>query len=242
MVENIKMREETEIKIDPKQIEEYERKLAIYEEKIKSGWEKFSYNEFLDLVVERLDPKLNYKKPICPYCNSHKVTKGDHVTTLVGWVDGPNPNHQCVKCTCKKCKKIWTMEYKGDYEFGYNVWYTTGDRIKGKIIRGLPTCFENYIYTCKYCGGDVCRYNYEKRTRNEAKCLSWDGEGNKSFDTYYRCNKCGREVKCSNEYYSYRNPHRPSKPHDPRKPIGWTIKERIGTVIVNDRAIKDINF
>lgn len=228
----------TDKQISEKELAEYHQKLAVYEEQMKSGWENWLYNEFLDLVTDRLAPNLKYKKPICPFCNSKKVSKGGHTTTLIGhFGGGPDPNHQWVNCTCKKCKEQWTMEYNGHHKYGYNVWYTK-DR---KVLRGLPTCFEGYRYTCRYCGGDVHRYNCNKGTHQRTEILTYGGDGIKHFDTYFRCDHCNIEVQCSNEYYSYENPHRPVRPFDPRKMFRWKIYEEIGAVYINDFAVERIS-
>lgn len=219
------------------ELAEYERQLAVYEEQMKSGWENWSYNEFLDLVTARLDPELNYEKPVCPHCDSDNVNQTDHVTTLVGHTGKIDINHQWIQCSCNNCEKQWTMEYKGDYDHGYNTWYTKD----GKLLRGLPTCFETYTYTCKHCGGDVHRHNYNKNTRQETEILSYSSDGSKSFDTYFYCNKCKAEVKCSNEYYFHKTPHHPVRPHDPRKPIKWKIYESVGTVVINDYCATKIS-
>lgn len=219
------------------ELADYHRKLAIYEEQMKNGWESKPYNEFLDLVTDRLAPELDHEKPICPFCNDTKVRKDGRVTTLIGQIgDGPDPNHQWVNCTCESCNKSWTMEIKGEDEHGYNVWYTKD----GKILKGLPTCFEAYRYTCKQCSGDIVRHNYDKGTRQTSQSLWYDGDGNKSFDTYFRCDGCGVEVQCSNEYYCYSSPHHPRKPFNPD--MSWCIYEEMGTVVINDYAIDRVEI
>lgn len=212
----------------------YEEQVIEYEKAMASDWEQKPYNEFLDLVTQRPDPTLDQQKPFCPFCNNESVHVIGRRTTLVGF-DVIDTNHVWIHCSCKACNKSWIVEVKGDHSInGYNVWYTKDD----KVLMGIPTCFESYIYTCRHCGGDVVRNYYDKGTRNETKYLSIGKE--KSYDTFFSCTKCHAEVWCSNDYYFFVSPHRPRKPFNPKNlPM---IYEETGMVVVNDWATTKVRI
>jgi len=162
-------------------------------------------NEFLELVTERPDPKLWKKKIFCPYCKSKEIQQFGTSTTLVGYY-GKDMNHTHTRCRCMKCNKNFTRETKG-YD---NVWYTATN---GKVLLGIPYCFEGYIYTCKHCGGDVTRNWYDVATEQETPKIEMGGslvqmlstrvEDGKSIPRQYpvfRCKECGKEIRSTNDY------------------------------------------
>jgi DNA-directed RNA polymerase subunit RPC12/RpoP len=163
-------------------------------------------NEFLELVKEHPDPKLWKKGIFCPYCKSKDVQTFGTRTTLVGYF-GKDLNHTHTECRCNKCNKEFTRETKG-YD---NVWFTDP---RGKVLLGIPYCFEGYIYTCKHCGGDVIRVWYDVKTDEPLKpiqingkdagfILSTEVKDGKSIPRQYpvfRCKECGKEIKSTNDY------------------------------------------
>lgn len=85
----------------------------------------------------------------CPYCESEDVSCTDVEETMLGWFSTDpleNPNHRWEYHACNGCSKTFCVEKQRN-----NVWYTT-DRIK--VLRGVSSCYETYLYTCK-CSGDV---------------------------------------------------------------------------------------
>jgi len=163
-------------------------------------------NEFLKLVTQRPDPKLWKKGIFCPYCKSKEVQNFGTMTTLVGYF-GKDLNHTHTRCRCLKCNKEFTRETKG-YD---NVWFTDP---KGKVLLGIPYCFEHYIYTCKHCGGDVTHIWYDVATDKETpkiemndgsliQILSGDVKDGKTIQNQYpvfKCKQCGAKIKSSNDY------------------------------------------
>lgn len=224
------------------EVETFKKQYREYIQYRKSGWEKLPYNEFLDIVTQRLDPTLNEKTPICPFCRSTKVTNSGGMSTLVGSCNPAyDPNHHWANCSCNDCGQTWTMEYagiwpeEGQTEPKYNVWLTKDSR----ILAGLPTCFEAYIHTCSKCGGDVHRHYRDKQTGGDCGHFLHYKDGKPTFNVFYRCDKCGVEVKCSNDYYYESSPHAPHKPH---KKIRWWIKEEVGIAVINDAVISQIEI
>ena len=162
-------------------------------------------NEFLKLVTERPDKKLWKKGVFCPYCKSKDVVTFGTSTTLVGYF-GKNMNHTHTGCRCSKCNKEFTRETKG-YD---NVWFTDPH---GKVLLGIPYCFEGYIYTCKHCGGDVVKVWFDVATDKETpiveingslmQILSTEVKDGKSIRRQYpvfKCKQCNKEIKSENDY------------------------------------------
>ena len=154
-------------------------------------------NEFLELVTERPDETLVGKSIFCPYCGSEEVQTFGTRSTLVGYL-GIDRNHTWTECRCSKCNGKFTWETKGFDQ----VWVTAEN---GKILMGIPYCFENYIYTCKHCGGDVYRKHFNIDDDEEATGgLSFsvkDGASVAHQYTIFECEDCGEKNKSENDQY-----------------------------------------
>lgn len=148
-------------------------------------------NEFLELVKERPDTKLWKKGIFCPYCKSKNVDNFGTISTLVGYI-GKDMNHTHTKCRCNDCGKEFTRETKG-YD---NVWFTD---LNGKVLLGIPYCFENYVYTCKHCGGDVIKLWFSIDTDGQLIPLSSDVTDGNSIPVF-KCKQCGKEIRSENDY------------------------------------------
>ena len=185
-------------------------------------------NEFLDLVTERPDKSL---RPIeglnkCPYCRYRKLTSFGTSSTLTG-----GDNHQWTDYLCRDCLKSFVVEDKGS-----NAWIV--EKNTGKILRGIPTCFETYVYTCKHCGGDVRRHYYKLDEDVYVDCLVTDIKDGKSIKRYrsvFKCDDCGEQVESENDYYQ-KSKSSIEKIIDrciPRKlSKHWTVVEEIGIGII----------
>jgi hypothetical protein len=203
------------------------------------------YNAFLDIVKECPDWTIK-KKPVCPFCKSKNVEHGGASMTLVGG----KYNHLWTHCKCKKCNQEFTLEEK---ERGLTKrvmrWYTQ----KGKILRGIPGCFESYIYTCSKCGGEVHRTQLKLDSDEEATILSsgpdLNGVWKNNYRTIFRCDRCKVQVESENDHY---DPHPPKEMTYEEKVgaakknagknklrLGWKIYEEPGICIINDYAIND---
>ena len=150
-------------------------------------------NELFELVKERPDPLLSKDKTICPFCDSENITVHDHSSTMVG--GDPDPNHHWKRSKCNDCKEEFVHEYKRD-----NVWYTKND----EVLRGIPTCFEPYIYTCNRCNGDVRRYHTALDGESPTQVLTSskvNGEWIKQYRTFYKCDTCNKQVETKEDYY-----------------------------------------
>jgi len=139
-------------------------------------------NIIFDYVVNR---PIKDKTLICPFCNSENIDELSHESTLLGSVTNRDPNHHWIYCKCKNCEQNFTQEYKLN-----NVWYT----FNKFVIKGIPSCFEQYILICK-CGGHVKRlYRDDLKKEYESQC-------HKKYKCFYKCKKCNIEFEYPSEYY-----------------------------------------
>jgi hypothetical protein len=127
----------------------------------------------------------------CPFCEEH-VAPHEHMHTLVGQTgeitEDNDVNHNWQSCSCSKCHQPFTREYKHG-----NVWYTQDS----ELIKGVPNCFEQYIYKCASCGGKV-RRSHSGLNGEEIRVLRTRIEGNKSireYRTFYSCDSCDSVVE-----------------------------------------------
>lgn len=200
-------------------------------------------NGLLEIVKERPDPSLTMDNIMCPHCESEDVKNTGHSQTLVGSIDGYDPNHHWYDYVCKTCDEYFMLERKDG-----NIWYTAG-RFGSKIFKGMPTCFESYIYTCVHCDGDVHRVTKELDgvTLNTSEWTSYD-DGRPLFRTFFECQSCEASVESINEHYCKPIPTKELLDRfwkklekdfqDPTKMrLGWTIIEEPGITIINDESV-----
>ena len=165
-----------------------------------------------DIVKQR---PLVYEKPldapVCPYCDSDEVRMGSKCTTLVGgWC-----NHVWQRLECLECKMVCVREYKehGKEPDG-NVWYTEGRHAKHdrdpskppRVLLGVPSCFEDYLYDCAKCGkeGAVSREHLKLHSWEPVDVLVrtiGDGKSVKQYHTTYSCSKCGHGGFVEEDYW-----------------------------------------
>ena len=155
-------------------------------------------NEFLKLVKERPNEKHWKSNYFCPYCNNKNIIFLNGSSTLVGY-GGEDMNHTCTTYHCNDCNKNFIRETKGNK----NVWFTNKNN---KILLGIPYCFENYIYSCKYCNGNVHIKHLNKNDNKECPCLTYVVSNEKLECLQYHmfeCEKCHKNIISENYYYSF---------------------------------------
>ena len=137
------------------------------------------------LVTQRPDRSLKRRFDVaCPVCNSKKVrcSKSYETTAAFG-------NHTWDETHCLICSEVFVVEARN-----LEVWYTKD----GKILKGFPNCFEEYIYTCSKCGADVKRQCYNKSDNQTAASTSYYSQPDGSWygGQYYRydCVACDAHV------------------------------------------------
>jgi hypothetical protein len=171
------------------------------------------------------------EKGACPFCSSASIVHGGFSTTLVGGGTGPDddPNHTHTSCTCKDCKKAFVRETCSG-----NVWYTK----EMFALKGMPSCFEGYVYPCK-CGGKVTREYTDKVSGKKTSLLCYDKDGPK-FDTFFSCDKCSKKIQTKKEYWYKGWDAPPPPPRDPNKKLEFKIYESIDIVAINDYAVAKV--
>ena len=154
--------------------------------------------ELFELVKERPDDSLT-RETVCPYCGSTNIQELGHVETLLANFGNEDPNHHWITCHCQDCEKEFGHEYKEG-----NHWYV--ERETKKVLKGIPSCYEFYVYTCTHCDGDVVR----KYTSLDSGSLPGADrgfavlstiKGVKQYRTFYECKSCGEKVETPDEYY-----------------------------------------
>jgi uncharacterized protein with PIN domain len=135
-------------------------------------------------IINKVDHSLKRNETHCPYCNSDNVKINSHSQTLVG--GDPDPNHHTIHATCLSCNKDFWKEYQHA-----NVWYSEPLGEEKLLLKGLPSCFEDWVYTCE-CGGHIRRSHKEMDGVTEAKILTLGGIG-KTFRVFWTCDSCGTE-------------------------------------------------
>jgi len=115
----------------------------------------------------------------CPNGCKAPQNLGSTMTTLVGYTDGVDRNHRWTDVECSKCHMHYTLESKAESKDLEHRWLTKD----GKILFGIPACFESYIYTCK-CGGDITK----EGSISTSKMV--DGKWTTYYPRTFSCNKC----------------------------------------------------
>jgi hypothetical protein len=190
-------------------------------------------NNLLEMVAVQPLTEKPSENGSCPFCSSSSISRGAYSTTLVGGGTGPDddPNHTHTSCVCQDCKKNFVRETRSG-----NVWYTEMTR----VLRGMPSCFEDYVYPCK-CGGNVTRKHLHKVDGKELRYLSYDKNG-PNFKTMYSCDKCNVSIETINDYWYKGWDAPPPPPRDPNKKFDWVIEELPGIVTINDYSVAKVNI
>lgn len=189
--------------------------------------------ELFDIIKNR---PMEYTSALteCVFCNSKNLTAKSTITTLVGGPKGTN--HEWHPYQCNDCNQSFTLEEKS-----LNSWITKTEKVLLSpsemidsaidngipfpikknitiILEGVASCFEDYIYQCVKCDGEVTRKYIDKKTNKPSLVLGKDLKtGEKSYITLYTCDKCGHGGETEEDYYC--PPKKESK--EPKKKIDW---------------------
>lgn len=123
--------------------------------------------------------------PTCPFCGSHDIDQKGDCQTLLAIEEY---NHHWVSCSCKGCSREFTWQYQGD-----NEWYTKKNDCR--VLHGISSCFENSVYTCNSCGGEIHKQIVEldgatPRT-SDIVAIGQNGPDCKGL---WKCNGCGAKA------------------------------------------------
>lgn len=160
-----------------------------------TDWLKSEDQMELDKIFEHVTDRPYATERGCPFCASTDIEESDHCQTCVG--GNPDPNHNWVTCFCRHCNKNYGLEYKSG-----NYWYVRDH----KVIKGIPSCFESYILTCAYCGGDVKRQwrLMDGVTPKMDGCCSYTYQDSIAVPQqrcFYVCDGCGHEFEYPKEHW-----------------------------------------
>lgn len=147
--------------------------------------------EAFEIIIQRPDKKLTVKNAVCPFCSSSNFANEGGRSTLLG-ID--KMNHKWSYRKCNDCGKNYTVECKNG-----NVWITDKEC---NVLKGMPSCFEHYVYDCK-CGGKVKR-KYTDMDGNKTSFLSQSNETGKwikHYKTFFECDSCGKSVQTESDHY-----------------------------------------
>lgn len=149
-----------------------------------------------EIVAQTPLAELPTDAPHCPDCGgTDKLADKGVESTLVGWMGGDwDPNHKWHYFDCG-CGKSFIRETKTA-----NVWYTR-DRREGKVLLGMPSCFERYIYSCRACSGIVKRtYTNLDGSPLKGSMLVTTKDG-PQYRTAYQCESCGHGGVVDSDYF-----------------------------------------
>ena len=153
-------------------------------------------NKLFELVSDKPLNVIPKSKVKCPYCGTKEIQSLGTRGTLVG--GNPDPNHYWNHCRCKKCDKKFTKEYKRE-----NVWYT--DEVC-RILLGVPSCFESYVYSCKKCGFKHSVHREYRQmdgvTKHTGLLKYTIGSKKQHQRCFYVCKECGAEIEYPQGYWS----------------------------------------
>lgn len=141
--------------------------------------------ELLSLITQQPVQKADIV--CCPYCQSILFQLLESQSTLLGYARCADPNHYTYTYRCSSCEKRFHVNVKRP-----NMWITD---TTGRVIKGVSDCWENVIYTCAECGGDVVRsyLNLDGTTRNPNTGLNYhltDKSIVADFQTKWECVVC----------------------------------------------------
>jgi hypothetical protein len=190
---------------------------------------------FFSLVTNRPDPTLNHETCPCRHCGHQgPLEVVGHCQTLVGNVRGADSNHHWRTLKCPACSGIMEIETKEG-----NSWEVSATE-KGKLLRGVPGCFENYIYTCARCSGNVTREYRNKVSGKVTSCTSVGPEG-RGHTIWICCDQCKASVESRHEYYGgWDGKPLPCLPG--MATINFKAHESPGQTLGNVTALKRVDF
>jgi len=176
--------------------------------------------KFLAMVKQRPDTEYGVRNlPPCPHCGVDwsDEQKMDLCETLLGSISidtekhpEQDPNHKWRYVECRECHEHYTIESK--YA---NVWVTIGletpirahlDNEPPKerlVVRGLPSCYESYVYDCALCHGGHVRREYYKlhedvplhAPNDKYRMLTTiPAKGGKQYRATWVCDKCNARI------------------------------------------------
>lgn len=148
-----------------------------------------------EVVAERPLAEVPTDAAKCPDCGGGNLRETGREMTLLGWSgEGWDPNHVWCWLSCNDCHGEFIREMKSG-----NVWYTR-DRSEGRVLRGMPSCFGTYTYTCVKCSGPVVR-KYSALDGSPTRGFLLTTKDGPQYRTEYRCKVCGHGGQVKSDYW-----------------------------------------
>ena len=139
---------------------------------------------FFSLVRDRPDPGLSVLTARCTACDSADLCINTHARTSlpcdeVDELTPNDPNHHWFRLRCTGCAGELRLE-----QCRGNAWIVREEVGRRVLVAGVPSCHEDYVYTCRWCGGPVHR----RRTMFGPASFACRGCSGavESAETYYR--------------------------------------------------------
>jgi hypothetical protein len=140
---------------------------------------------FFALVRDRPDPGLSVLTAGCPACDSDDPPRlVTHTRTPLPCDDldeltPADPNHHWFRLRCPACARELLLE-----QCRGNAWLVRHEHGYRVLVAGVPSCHEDYVYTCRRCGGPVHR---RRRISGPASFACWRcSAAVESAEAYYR--------------------------------------------------------
>jgi len=177
-------------------------------------------NEKLLSIIEEQPITSDSCETICPDCDSTNIATKEIQQTLVGF-----GNHYWRKSYCRDCQSAFTHEHQND-----NHWYTRYEEGVGtRALKGVSSCFEDYVYTCNKCPGYVKHYYTESDGvtphTSGIITISLDGSEPKQRE-WYGCVICDNKIDITPKYGK-------SSPTELLE--GWTIETATQTLDITGK-------
>ncbi len=140
---------------------------------------------FFALVRDRPDPGLSVLTARCPACDSDDLLRlVTHTRTPLPCdeldeLTPDDPNHHWFRLRCTACARELLLE-----QCRGNAWVVRHEYGRRVLMAGVPSCHEDYVYTCRRCSGPVHR---RRRISGPASFACWRCSGAvESAEAYYR--------------------------------------------------------
>lgn len=140
---------------------------------------------FFALVRDRPDPGLSVLTARCTACGSADLLRiVAHARTSlpcdeVDELTPNDPNHHWFRLRCTGCAGELLLE-----QCRGNAWVVRHEDGRRVLVAGVPSCHEDYVYTCRRCGGPVHR---RRTSSGPASFACWGCSSTiESAEAYYR--------------------------------------------------------
>lgn len=190
--------------------------------------------DLFDIVKERPITEQVKDAASCPRCRSSEVTLGQESISM---------DHHRRELLCQACGFMAIREWVVDRFRGTeNVWYTMGM----VILRGLPSCYERFVYACIKCDGAIAGKKFAKDSDELVEFCSVQiggpKNGEKNYRNVYRCDGCGHGGETIHDHWWPGQTNEPPKPMPRALKTKWTVMEMapLATAAPSDKMVDEL--